>query len=166
MYEFKPQRTNNKAQSLILLFFIGAAALFFMSALLKGMPFVWAVQLIAILLLVAGVFIVTRYITKAFIYNIDIIDGQADLSVTEVSSGGRRQITVCRIGLASIRSVKLSEGGDETVALLRKERKKMFDYRPDINPEKSILLVSDEGGDEILILLAYDEELLRILQVK
>ena len=42
----------------------------------------------------------------------------------------------------------------------------MFDYRPDINPEKSILLVSDEGGDEILILLAYDEELLRILQVK
>ena len=164
MYELKPQRTNNKAQSLIILFFAGAAALFLLSVFMKGMPFLWVIQLFAILLLVAAVFIVTRYVTKTFIYSIDVIDGQADLSVTEVSSGGRRQITVCRIGLSSIKSVKVSEGKDETVSLLRKERKRMFDYRPDINPEKSILLVSDEGGDELLILLAYDEELLRILQ--
>ena len=164
MYEFKPTRTNNKAQNLILLFFIGAAALLIVTVPLKGMPFLWAIQLFAIILLVAAVFLVTRYLTKSYIYTVSDADGQPDLYVTEISSGGKRWITVCRVSLSSIRCARVSEGKDETLAALRKERKRMFDYRPDISPEKSILAVTDEGGEEQLILLAYDEELLKILK--
>ncbi len=164
MYEFKPPRTNSRAQKLVLLFFIGAAALLIATVPLKGMPFLWIIQLFAIILLIAAVFLVTRYITRSYIYSIDVIDGRTDLTVTEVSSGGKRQVAVCRIGLSGIESVREIEGKDGELAELRKARKRIFDYRPDLLPEKSILLSAEECGEEFLILLAYDGELLNILR--
>ena len=163
MYEFRPERTNNKAQKLILLFFIGAAALFVLTVPLKGMPFLWVIQLFAIILTVVAVFLVTRYITKTYEYSVEPVEDGADLSVTEVSSGGKRRITVCRISLGGIESARAIEGKDEELAALRKARRKIFDYRPDLAPEKSILVTAREGGEEYLILLAYNEEFLSIL---
>ncbi len=162
MYEFKPQRTNNKAQKLIILFFIGAAALFLLTVPLKGFPFIWVVQLLAILLLVAAVFLVTRYISKIYEYS---IDESGDLTVTEVSSGGKRRIAVCRISLSGIESARLVDSSDDGVRAIRKARKKIYDYRPDIAPEKSIIAVAREGGEEYIILFAYDEEFLNILRM-
>ena len=164
MYEFKPPRTNSRAQKLVLLFFIGAAALLLVTVPLKEMPFLWIIQLFAIILLIAAVFLVTRYITRSYIYSIDVIDGRTDLTVTEVSSGGKRQVAVCRIGLSGIESVREIEGKDEELSALRKARKRIFDYRPDLLPEKSILVAAEECGEEFLILLAYDVELLNILR--
>jgi hypothetical protein len=164
MYEFKPQRTNDRAQKLVLLFFIGAAALLLVTVPLKGMPFLWIIQLFAVILIVAAVFLVTRYITRSYIYSIDVIDGRTDLTVTEVSSGGKRQIAVCRIGLAGIESVREIDGRDGELAELRKARKRIFDYRPDLLPEKSLLVSAEECGEKLLILLAYDEALLKILR--
>lgn len=164
MYEFKPQRTNNKAQKLIMLFFMGAAALFLVTLPLEGVPFLWVIQLLAILLLVAAVFLVTRYVTKTYEYAVEPTDGGADLTVTEVSSGGRRRITVCRISLSGIESARVVEGKDEELSAIRKARRKIFDYRLDIAPEKSILAVANESGEEYILLFAYDEEFLSILE--
>ena len=160
MYEFRPSRTNNKAQKLIVLFFVGAAALFLLSVPLEGLPFLWVIQLFAILLLVAAVFLVTRYMTKAFEYSIS----EGDLTVTEISGGGRRRIAVCRVSLSGIESARVIEGKDEGLRAIRRARKRIFDYRPDISPHKSILAVAREGGEEFLILFAYDEEFLSILR--
>ena len=164
MYGFRPQRTNNKAQNLIILFFIGAAALFLLSIPLDGFGFVWVVQLLAILLLVAAIFLVTRYVMKSFEYAVEPANGGADLTVTEVSSGGRRRITVCRISLSGIGSIRVIEGADGGAKALRKAGKKIFDYRPELSPERYLLVEAKEGGEEFVLLLAYGEEFLSILE--
>lgn len=164
MYEFRPQRTNNKAQNLIILFFIGAAALFLLSIPLEGLSFIWVVQLLAILLLVAAIFLVTRYIMKSFEYAIVPTESGTDLTVTEISSGGKRRITVCRISLSGIKKIHVTDGEDDGVKALRKSGKKMYDYRPDILPERYVLIEAKESGEDFVLLLAYGEEFLSILE--
>ena len=163
MFELRPQRSNKKAESLIILFFVGAAALVLLSVPLKGIPFLWAIQLFAVMLLVASVYLVTRYITKGFIYRIEDTEGGADLTVTEVASGGRRQITVCRVSLSGIREAVEDSDGKE-LKRLRGGQRKIYDYRPDLSPARSIVILSEECGVECVILLAYDERLLELVR--
>lgn len=164
MYEFRPQRTNNRAQNLIILLFAGAAALFLLTFSLKGLPFLWVIQLLAILLLVAAIFLVTRYLTKSYEYAL-IPDGDGtDLTVTEISSGGRKRITVCRISLSGIEDVRVLEENGASVRALHKEGKNVFDYRPDLSPDRSLLVEATEGGEKFALFLAYGEEFLSILE--
>ena len=164
MYEFKPLRSNQKAQKLIILFFAGSAALLILSVFLKGIPFLWVIQLLAILLAGAAVFLVTRYVTKTYEYAVESTEGGGDLTVTEISSGGKRRITVCRVSLSGLCEVRDIEGKDDRLEALKKEKRRIFDYRPDLLPEKSILAVAREGGEEYILLLAYSEEFLSILR--
>lgn len=164
MYEFKPLRTNDKAQKLIILFFLGSAALLILSVFLKGIPFLWVIQLFAILLAGAAIFLVTRYVTKTYEYAVETVEEGTDLTVTEISSGGKRRITVCRVSLSGISEARAIEGKDDRLEALKREKRRIFDYRPDLLPERSILAVAKEGGQEYVLLLAYGEEFLSILR--
>lgn len=163
MFSLMPKKSNNKAQKMVAILFFAAAALMFLSAILKGiMPYVWTVQLLSICFLVGAIFLVSRYLTKNFVYEIAEIDGGIDFTVSESYTGKKRFVTVCRIGLDTVRETILLDGeqGKKELAELKSKKYRVYDYRPDLLPEKSIALVSDEGGNDIVILLAYDGELL------
>lgn len=162
MYEYSPKRTNTAAQRLILLFFLGAAALILITMLVPTVPFRWVFQLIAIGLLTAAIFLVTRYVTKLFLYRIE----NGDLTVTEADARGKRQITVCRVSVANIQSLeRLDEPNVADAALsdLKKQKIKLFDYTADLRPADSILLVVREGGEDLAIRLSFDEILFGLL---
>lgn len=161
-YEWIAQKTNKTARNLVIVLLVGAFALMLIPAAIPTLPFRWVVQLIALCLMTAGIFITTRYLTKMFFYRI-VSDGEAlDLTVSEASSNGKRQITVCRVGVAGIhRQVILASLEEEKAerSALKKERVKIFDYRPDLRPEKSLLVLVEEGGEELALFLAYEETL-------
>ena len=165
MYEWIPPRTNKRAQSAILVLFLGAAALLFLSVLFPNLPYRWAVQLLAIGLLTAAIFLVTRYVSKIFIYRIiDVGNGSSDLTVTEAKAGAKGQITVCRVGLANIRSCRVIDetvdsGARAAISEIKKQRKKLFDYCVDLHPAQSILLTVEEGGEDLVLCLSYSPEL-------
>lgn len=166
MYEWIPSRTNKRAQNAILVLFLGAALLFFIPSLIPTIPFRWAVQLLAIGVMTAAIFLVTRYVSKIFIYRlVECEDGTVDLTVTEAKSGGRGQITVCRVGVSRILSCcVLDESSDaharDRISELKKQKKKLFDYCIDLHPTKCILILVREGGEELCLLLSYSDELL------
>lgn len=163
MFELTPKRTNTTARKMILLFFLGSAALIVTTMLVPTVPFRWIFQLVAVLLLTAGVFLTTRYVTKLFIYRIQ--DG--DLTVTEANSNGKRQITVCRVGLSGILSVTEQDtagAAKEQIQALKKKRVKLFDYTVDLEPARSIFVIVSEGGEELALRLSYDEALLALLK--
>ena len=81
------------------------------------MPFKWAVQLAGIVTLAIGIFILTRYVFKSFLYRIDATESGADLTVTEIQKKSR--ITVCRIAVSNIEQVNLFSSGEK-----EKEKKK------------------------------------------
>ena len=169
MYEWMPQRTNKTAEKMIFLMFGGSAALLLAATLLPDVPFRWVFQLLALGLLTAAVFLVTRYRTKRFVYRIfEDENGGLDLTVTECAVNGKRAVTVCRVGLGNILRVvdlDLSDGG----ASLREWKnlcrggKKIFDYAIDLKPTRSIVIVVNEGGEELRIRLSYDDRLFQIL---
>ena len=162
MYEYSPKRTNTAARRLILLFFLGAAALILITMMVPNVPFRWVFQLIAIGLLTAAIFLVTRYVTKLFLYRIE----NGDLTVTEADARGKRRITVCRVGVANIQSLeRLDEPHAANAALadLKKQKIKLFDYTADLRPADSILLVVREGGEDLAIRLSFDETLFELL---
>ena len=169
MYEWIPRRTNERAQRAILLLFLAAALLFAVPYLIAGLPFRWVLQLFAIGMLTAAIFLVTRYVSKIFIYRVILCeDGTQDLTVTEANSGARGQITVCRVGLSNILSCRvLDEQKDararEALSALKKKRRKIFDYCADLHPAQCILLSVREGGEELWLLLSYSPELVAAL---
>ena len=165
MYELIPPKTNKKAQNIILVLFLGAFSVFFLCSFLKGLSFLWAFQLFAIILMGAAVYLVSRYTAKIYLYRITPTDNGFDLTVHETSPGGRRIKTVCRISLSSIRKKVKLEGTECNLSTIRKEKKPIYDYRPDLYPNESILILSDEGDTEVYICLAYDEKLFELLSV-
>ena len=161
-YEWIAQKADKTARNLVTVLLVGAFALMLIPTVIPTLPFRWVVQLIALCLMTAGIFMTTRYLTKMFIYRI-VSDGEElDLTVTEASSNGKRQVTVCRVGLSGIRRQVILTSVDEEKkerALLKKSQVKQFDYRPDLRPAKSLLVIVEEGGEELALILAYEEKL-------
>ena len=106
----------------------------------------------------------TRYLTKLFIYRIISNGASFDLTVTEAAANGKRQVTVCRVGLGGIRERHLleqsnAEENKKRFDTLKKGQIKFYDYCVDYRPAQSILIVAEEGGQSYAIRLSYDEEL-------
>lgn len=171
MRQWIPQKSNNTARNMILLLFCGAFLLLALTSVLGNISFRWGFQTVAILLLTAAVFLVTRYLTKLFTYRIEKDgerEGSYDLTVTESATNGKRAVTVCRIGLSHICSARLfdlSDGGASLAAWKahKKGSKKIHDYRVDLSPTAFLLLTVKEGGETLYLLLSHEEELTELL---
>ena len=169
MFEYVPQRTNTTAGKVILILIVGAAALFGITVLFPTIAYRWAFQLLALGMLTLILFLVTRYLTRSYVYRIyDREDGSRDLEILERQGNGKRQFTVCRVSLSGTVSLTLLDlcdgGASETLlAARKKEKKRIFDYCVDLQPEKSCLLQCNESGEELWIRLNYDPRLWDLL---
>ena len=166
MYELIPSKTNKTAARLVALMFFGAAAVLLCTVLAPAVPFRWAFQLVAILLLTVGVFLTTRYLTKLFFYR---ITEDGDLTVTEAAANGKRQVTVCRVAVSGVRELCLPESPDQVKELkkrLRREKIRLYDYTVDYRPVQSIFVIVLEGDTPLCIRLAYDQTLAKLLTPK
>ena len=168
MYEWIPQKTNQKARTAVILLLTGTVALFAITALFPAMPLRWLVQLIAIGMGTAAILLVTRYIAKSYLYRVIPTEGgDADLTVTERKSN-RSRMVVCRVALSHIRERLLATPDNRTAteAWLTQQRQKhlrFFDYRADLLPDRSILLLVEEGGETLVLRLSYDPTLYDLL---
>ena len=102
IYEYTPPKDSKKATGIVVILFSLAAGLFLFTMLIN-IPYSWILQLIAIISFTAAVFMITRYLAKSFLYSINQNnDNTIDLDVLEITNGGKKQITVCRISTNSI----------------------------------------------------------------
>ena len=166
-YEWVAPKTNNIARTVVAVLLLGALALMLISTVFSD--FRWIPQLISLGFLTAGIFLTTRYLTKIFIYRI-VGEGEAlDLTVSEAGSQGKRQTIVCRVGLHGIQRVSILSSADaekQERTQLKQNKIPQFDYRPDLRPAKSLLVIVEEGGEELALFLAYEERLASYLHVK
>ncbi len=169
MRQWIPKKSNDTARNMILLLFCGAFALLALTAIWGDIPFRWGFQTIALLLLTAAIFFVTRYMTKMFVYRVEADeDGDIDLTVTEAAANGKRAVTVCRVGVRSVCSARLFDFSDGEASLsawkeFKKGRKKIHDYRVDLRPVTFLLVSVKEGGETLYILLSHEVELTELL---
>ena len=160
LYEYIPPKSNKKAIGASLMLVSLATGLFIFTILYPNIPFRWGVQLISIIAFVAFVFIISRYVSKKFLYA--IIENEEkglDFTVTEITNAGRTKITVCRISINDIEASYLfdctvnenKQKLSELKKIAKNDGRKSFNYCPDINPAEVCVLVGEECGEKYFI---------------
>lgn len=164
LYEYIPHKNPKQAVGLMIISISAAVGCFAFPAIFPDMPLRWLFQMSGALFLVAAVFGYTRHIAKTFIYRvIEDDEGGLDFTVTEVTGGGRSRVTVCRFSLDSIEeahSLDASELEKKRAlnARARKERRKRFNFCPDVSTERvAYLFVND--SEPVFVQVAVDDKL-------
>jgi len=167
MYKNTPKPKNTYAKIVSLVSLILGSVLFVVSNS-KGVAAPAVAQLFGILLMTAAIYIASVFLLHQYTFAIEQNpsgdDGELDFIITERK--GNRDITVCRIGLDEITSVR--EVNTQNKKAVAKERKNMKRYLYDTTfiPVRRIEIVCSFDGEDISILATFDEQLLRMLSRK
>ncbi len=168
IYEYAPQKNFKKLSGIVMLLICAATLLFLIPSVFPLMPFRWVLQTLGLFCLVAVIYISVRVVGKAFIYAIfENDDGSRDLTVTEISNGGKSRITVCRISLVNIEEVCVLDRRNDTDRLRIKQLtqgRKKFAYHPDFNAQRACYVSATECGEPLAIKLAEDKILIEYLK--
>lgn len=173
IYDYTPPKNNKKATGVVIILFFLAAGLFIFT-LLIDIPMPWILQLIAIIAFTAGIFIATRFLAKSFLYSVVQQNESLDFTVCEITNGGRSQITVCRVAVKNIEGAYIiNRTKNDSIAIEKEiikaakhDRRKIFNYCPDINPTTYCIILGEECGEKFLVKLTPDQTLCEYLGAK
>ena len=174
IHEYAPPRNNKKATGIVIILFSLAVGLILFTSIIN-IPFAWVLQLTSIAALTVAIFTITRYLTKGFLYSINQNDSdRLDLDIMEITNGGRRQITVCRVAVRGISEGYVINKTDKSsieleqslIKKAKQEKAKIFNYCPDINPVIYSIIIGEECGEKFLIKFTPDDKLSEYLNIK
>lgn len=163
-FSMRPKASNKRSIYLFIAFSIGAVAaalLYMFIPLFKGV-----VGIVAMIFIVGAVFIYTKYMAAEYIYDITVPDGTPLFVIRHRT--GKRETTLCRIELSSIKSVERQTREQRREHKTPADRARYF-YCPTFSPDETYLIISEtryekseisiEAGEEFAsLLLAYAAE--------
>ncbi len=169
IYEVSPKKDTRRLTILTSALLIGALIILFIPYIFGDVPYRWAFQLIGIGMLGIGIFYLTRYMNRSYVYTLTKTDGGVDFTVTEIV--GKHTVTVCRISTANIEEIYTACPADsqemkEAMAKAKANKRKQFNYTVDMFGEKCIFLLCTECDEPLALRLSYDEGLMNALEIK
>lgn len=158
MYEYKPQRTNNRARLLVLGLLALAGVSFVTSAAVPKFPFIF--QSLGLLLLLPAIQLLTRFVVTQYLYRIVAFEGgEVDLEIYAYRGGDKMQL-VCRVGAEEITALApLGEGNRKPPHNLRR-----YNYCMDLAPASATVLSITNGDGDCEVLFSPDAKMLEILK--
>ena len=171
VYEYRPEKNNTRIFGIMMIMLSLGAAFFVTPLLVPSVPFHWLFQLLGVVAIIAVIYLLTRYVAKSFVYAVIEDDGQLDFTVTELTNGGRKAITVCRVAIANITELQVFDLRDgeqklcekEIWAEAHRESRKCYDYCHDIKTTPVCLIALEECGEPLLIKIAAEDRLCSLL---
>lgn len=168
IYEYIPNKDPRRVTGLLVILIAAAVGFFLFPSMFPALPLSWVFQMSGTLCLVAAIFTYTRYMGMTYIYRIiENDEGGLDLTVTEVTGGGRSRITVCRFDLADVEDVyaitetvedqKRAKADMERRA--KRERRKRFDYCAEMLATDALYVFATVSGEKLCIKLSPDGRL-------
>lgn len=160
-----PKNTYAKIAALACLL-LGLSLLAFASLELVDYPAL--PQTLGIFSLTASVYIATGFLLRRYTFSVEQNPqgevGELDFCIIE--NKGRREITVCRIGVDEI--VSLREVNKDNKKTVSEERRSMKRYTYDVDfiPKRRIEIVSKYDDEYFSILVTYDEDLINAIKAK
>ncbi len=157
-----PKPQNNNAKKVMWLFFALGAVAAVLSVILESYRGI--VGLVALALISSGILMYTKYVSVAFYYDILAEDMDTPLFVVR-QRVGKRDVTLCRVELADIVSVK-RETAAERKAQVREQGTAYYVYAPTLKPPISYRMrVANSRERAELILEGTDEFFAKILEL-
>ena len=133
---------------------------------IPNLPFPVLFQLVAVFLLVAAVFIITRYVMRRYTCRLEVNQkGSVDFVIVE--HYGRRDTVVCRVYAAQIRSAVRRTKETWKQSAGQRKGKQVFHYTACFSdPDRVIAEVfpEEDGENSFFVEFAADETFLKLLQ--
>ncbi len=164
LHSEQPQRSGRTVQVLMLVCMLSGIVLFAASMYVPSFPAV--LQLLGVALMVAGIALVGVYQTK-YIYRIEPdsrgVEGY-DFVVVQIKN--RRELVVCRLGLADVRKIEeqTEQNRDAIKKKYAEQKLTVHSYCVDIAPARSQYISFDDGGEQVVIRLQASEQLMDLLK--
>lgn len=164
-----PKAQNKNSKIFMCIFFAVAAVAIIISSFMQR--YTWILGLVALASITTAILMYTKYVSVDFYYDV-LTDGEEPLLVVR-QSVGKRSVTMCRVPLADIVSIK-KETKEERKAHKREPGVLLFVYAPTLFPavsyrvfvsnkyEKSEVIL--EGSDDFFIKLTDLSREARIIQ--
>ncbi len=147
---------------------LGLGLALILSANANLLPLPAIAQLLGIILLTAFIYIASVYVLRQYTFAVEpnpsSDDGELDFTIIEHK--GKREITVCRIGLEDITLAREVTGNNKKQVKSERKNMKRYTYDTDFSAQRRIEVVTEFEDDRISILITYDAELLRALNNK
>ena len=152
-FTYKPTPQNKRAIYLFIAFAIGAVAftiLYITIGQYRGL-----VGLVAMMFVVAAVFMYTRYMAAEYYYDVLVNDETPILVVRHRL--GRRDTTMCRVELYNVVSIERQTKADRKAHLTPEDHVR-FTYSPTVDPEITYLITTASRTEKAEITIEADEE--------
>ena len=158
-FSVHPKPQNNNSSKLMWLFFALGGVAAVISVMLESYRGV--VGLLALALISSGILMFTKYVSVAFYY--DVIAEGVDTPLFVVRQRvGKRDVTLCRVDLADIVSVK-RETAIERKAHAREQGTAYYVYAPTLNPPVSYRMCVTGARERAELVLEGTDEFFKML---
>ncbi len=160
-FSASPKPSNNKARIAAYVLLCVALFVFFVSMSIPHYRGV--VSLFATVLLIAGIFIFTKYISPVYYYDI-MMDSEGTPLFVVRALNGKRETTLCRIGLAEIIKVEREDRAARRAHKTPKTHMK-YSYLPTLDPDVTYRLTTASRYERAEIIIEASEEFAHLLTV-
>ena len=153
-------KPSNKKATAYAIGSLGGALICFIGSLFMD-SFRWAPQLSAMILVVAGLVLLTRYVTPKFYYDVTVDSDGSPLFVVRQNIG-KRKTTLCRIFLADIQKIE-AESAEQRRAHKTPIGYVKYVYVPTFLPEDTFRITTVSRYERAEIIIECSEEFARLL---
>ena len=172
MYLYKktmrPKNTAGKISALLCL--LSGGGLFIMSYA-NVIAFPAIAQTLGLILLVAAVYIASAYLLRQYTFSVELAkderygdDLRYEFRIDEHKS--KKCFTVCRIRLSEISLVRVVDARNKKQINFERKKKGRYTYDSTFAPSGRIEISACVDGEDISVLVTYDEDLFKALNSK
>jgi len=158
-FSASPKPSNNKARISACALMSVSLFVFFVSMMIPHYRGV--VSLFATVLLIAGILIYTKYISPVYYYDI-MMDSEGTPLFVVRALNGKRETTLCRIGLAEIRKVE-REDREARRAHKTPRGYVKYAYLPTLDPDVTYRLTTASRYEHAEIIIEASEDFAKLL---
>ena len=159
-FSVHPKPQNNNSKTVMWIFYALGAVAAVLSVMLESYRGV--AGLVALAFISSGILMFTKYVSVAFYY--DIIAEDVDTPMFIVRQRvGKRDVTLCRVDLADIVSVK-RETAKERKAHVREQGTAYYVYAPTLNPPVSYRMRVNNAREHAELILEGSDEFFQMVQ--
>ena len=167
----KTIRPKNTVGKIISLMSLLTGGLLFALAGTEHLPIPALAQLAGLIFMTFSVYIAASFLLREFTYYVEPCDREVDsddpkdrydLIIKEFRS--RREIKVCHVYMNQITSIRTVEAGNKKQVMEERKGSKRYTYNSEFSPARQIEICALIDDEQYSILIAYDEELLLVLE--
>lgn len=157
-FTLKPKPQNKKSVYMFIAFMLGAVATVILY--IKLVPYRSVIGILAMMFVIAAVFMLTRYMAAEYFYDVTVNDGEPLFIIRHKL--GKRETVMCRIPLRDIVSVEKQDKEKRRMHRTPEDYTRYF-YSPTLDPEITYLIVARSRYEKAEITVEADDEFAEIL---